>query len=64
MKYGIEVKIGERWHLAHPALSPPYSFARRGEAETMARVLYPEQFRQAREGVEPAVRVVAIEEHG
>lgn len=40
--YGIEIKVKGRWFAVHPpAGPPPYSFAARAEAETMARILYP-----------------------
>lgn len=39
--YGIEVKIDGEWRAVNPPGGPPpYSFATREEAETMARVLY------------------------
>lgn len=40
--YGIEIKAGGEWLPVNPPGGPPpYRFATKSEAETMARVLYP-----------------------
>lgn len=40
--YGIEIKVNGKWKAVNPpAGPPPYSFATKPEAETMARILYP-----------------------
>ena len=40
--YGIEIKPNGHWkELGPPGGGPPYRFATREEAETMARILYP-----------------------
>lgn len=40
--YGIEIRANGSWRAVNPpAGPPPYSFATRAEAETLARVLYP-----------------------
>ena len=40
--YGIEIKAGGEWLPVNPPGGPPpYRFATRAEAETMARILYP-----------------------
>lgn len=44
MKYGIEIRIGKTWAPARPPTAPPYEFGSREEAETMARVLFPEDY--------------------
>lgn len=39
--FGIEIKVRGEWRAVNPpAGPPPYSFATKAEAETMARVLY------------------------
>jgi hypothetical protein len=58
--FGIEVRVGERWEKVHPAFSAAYEFETRIEAETMARLLYPEQYRQRRLGWSEAVRIVDL----
>ena len=40
MKYGLEVKTGDKWFPVRPPTAPPYEFDTRLEAETMGRVLY------------------------
>ncbi len=43
--YGIEIKVNGNWKsLSPPSGGPPYSFAKKPEAETMARILYPAMF--------------------
>lgn len=40
--YGIEIKVSGEWLAVNPPGGPPpYSFATKAEAETMARILYP-----------------------
>ena len=44
--YGIEVKLTGTWRAIHPPSGPPpYSFKTAIEAETLARILYPELWR-------------------
>jgi hypothetical protein len=61
VKFRIEIKVGDEWRLVHPPRDPPYEFATREEAETMARVLYPRQFLESREGSDESVRIVEKE---
>lgn len=61
MRYGIEIRVGKEWRALGP-MNSVYEFATRLEAETVARILYPEQCREALEGAtEPAIRVVEKE---
>ena len=46
MKYGIELRVGSTWTPARPPTAPPYEFATREEAETIARVLFPKEYRE------------------
>jgi hypothetical protein len=46
LKYGIERKVGSIWEMVRPPTAPPYEFESKAEAETMARILYPELFRE------------------
>lgn len=54
MSYGIEMKVGNKWLPVRPPTSPPYEFKSKAEAETMARVLFPDL---KREGEDAVVRV-------
>lgn len=57
--YGIEVKTsGGAWKVVNPPGGPPpYCFKTEAEAETLARILYPELMRVRTEGGEELIRI-------
>lgn len=59
--YGIEVKTsGGAWKAVNPPCGPPaYCFKTEAEAETLARILYPELMRVRSEGGEQLIRIAS-----
>ena len=56
--YSISIKTNDGWRLLKPTNGTPYSYATKDQARNIARMCYPDAYRNQRLGGDVTVRIV------